>query len=240
MRYYILLFSLIAFLQHNKAQQIMVNNVNALDFSELIKNTKGTLLDVRTIREYKNAHIQGAGQLNFYDPDFLQQLLLLSKEDSIFLYCNVGFRSLRAANMLTQNGYTKVFNLTRGVLEWHQNGLPLVAAPDAEPDVENQLDSLQYFELINTDGFVFIDFYAPWCAPCRKMMPMIDEIAEKYKDKIIVKKINIDASKPLVKILELKTIPYFSLHKKGQLLFNHEGFLEKEELERHLQSFLKK
>ena len=80
-------------------------------FNEQIDKGEITLLDVRTLSEYSNGHIEGAGQLNFYALDFKRKLLLLSENDPIYLYCNTGYRSKKAAEILSENGYKQVYNL---------------------------------------------------------------------------------------------------------------------------------
>jgi len=56
-----------------------------------------------------------------------------------------------------------------------------------------------YNRLLQSDSLVFIDFYAPWCGPCRKMMPMMDSLKVSYHKKLKIVKINSDASKKLMK-----------------------------------------
>jgi thioredoxin 1 len=221
------------------AQMTEINHVSAVQFDSLLQHQAGILLDVRTLREYQNGHIAHAGNLNFYAPDFADQLLLLSKKDVIYLYCNVGHRSLRAAHVLANNGYPKVVDLRRGILEWNRENLPVVVSPDAKPDLENLMTVEEYNALIAGDDLVFIDYYAPWCAPCRKMMPLIDSLAAEYNGRVNIVKINTDASKDLIKALGILGIPYFVLYRKNQLLFSHSGVLARKELVSLFQKHIK-
>jgi len=102
-----------------------------MEFNKLINNSKISLLDVRTKHEFKNGHIENAGQLNYYAFSFRQKLLLLPKNQEIYLYCNTGYRSNRAANILVENGYTKVYNLQHGIMEWNLKNLTVIIEPDA-------------------------------------------------------------------------------------------------------------
>ena len=54
-----------------------------------------------------------------------------------------------------------------------------------------------------------VDFYADWCGPCRQASPILEELAEKYKDKIIVYKVNTDQEKELASAFRIQTIPAF-------------------------------
>lgn len=212
-------------------QNQAVKQVNSVDFEQLIKDSTGTLLDVRTLGEFKNGHINKAGQLNYYAFDFRQKLLLLPKEQPIFLYCNTGYRSQRAAEILVENGYNNVYNLEHGILEWNLKNLPVTIEPDAKPDTENKMELDEFNALINSEKLVFVDFYAPWCAPCRKMMPMMDSLKIEYKDKVTIVKVNVDASKKLMKELSIVSVPYLALYHKGIVLYEQNGLITRQELE---------
>ena len=201
--------------------------VNAVEFAEKIKSKKATLLDVRTSGEFKNGHITDAGQLNFYSLDFRKKLLLLPKDQPVYLYCNTGFRSRIAAEILVKNGYSEVYNLEHGIMDWNLQDLPVVIEPDAQADNRDKMEPDEYYALIQSDKPVFIDFYAPWCGPCRQMMPMIDSLKVSYKEDIKVVKINADASKRLVKELGILGVPYFKMFNKGELIYSHTGLLPK-------------
>ena len=215
-----------------RGQNPDVKQVNSIEFKKIIKDSSGTLLDVRTLGEFKNGHIKEAGQLNYYALDFRKKLLLLPKNQPIYLYCNTGYRSQRAAQILVENGYKSVYNLEYGIMEWNQQNLPVLVEPDAKPDTENKMEPDKFNELINSEKLVFVDFYAPWCAPCRKMMPMIDSLKTEYKDKISIVKINVDASKKLMKELGIVSVPYLVLYHKGIILYSKYGLTEKRELEK--------
>ncbi len=136
------------------------------------------------------------------------------------MYCNTGYRSERAARTLVKNGYTNIYNLEHGILEWNLQNLDIVIEADARPDLDNIMEFTEYSKLIESDSLVFIDFYALWCGPCRKMMPMIGSIKVEYHNKINIVKINAYASKKLMKELNIVSVPYFVLYQKGELLFS--------------------
>jgi rhodanese-related sulfurtransferase len=90
------------------------------------KSTAGTVVDVRTAGEVAQGKIDGAVVIDFYSPDFLNQVSQISKDQEVYLYCAVGARSEEAARMLIQQGYTKVYHLQGGIQGWAQQGLPVV------------------------------------------------------------------------------------------------------------------
>lgn len=213
-------------------QDLAVKQVNSIKFEKLIRSGSGTLLDVRTLGEFQNGHIKNAGQLNFYAFDFRQKLLLLPKDQPIYLYCNTGYRSQRAAEILVKNGYTDVYNLEHGIMEWNLKNLPIIVEPDAKPDTENKMEPDEFNALIHSGQLVFVDFYAPWCAPCRKMMPIIDCLRTEYQGKMTIVKINVDASKKLMKELGIAGVPYLVLYYEGKAQFSQNGFIDKQELKK--------
>ncbi len=216
------------------AQETEYKNLGSYDFRKRLKTKPGSLLDVRTPSEFANGHIAGAGQLNYYALDFKQKLLLLPKDQPVYLYCNTGWRSKRAAQILSDNEYSRVYNLEKGIMEWNLEDLPVVIEPNAQPDAVDKMEPDEFYALIQSDKPVFVDFYAPWCAPCRKMLPIIDSLHSEYKDKITIVKINVDASKKLVKELQLGSVPFLAMYHHGNIKFDHHGMLTRIEIEKLL------
>jgi thioredoxin len=225
------------FTTYLQAQNTSYKNIGTIEFSEIIISNTGTLLDVRTISEFQNQHLENALQLDYYKLDFKSKLLLLPKDEPIYLYCTTGYRSERAAKILSENGYSNVYNLEKGIMDWNLQNLPTVTEPDAVKDTENEWTIENYQKLIQSDTLVFIDFYAPWCAPCRKMMPIIDSLKTEYHGIIKIEKINVDASKQLVKELKINSVPYFVLYKTGNLFFEKNGYITREEIIENLKKY---
>jgi thioredoxin 1 len=220
------------------AQIADFKQVNPAQFEQLIKKPGGVLLDVRTQNEFKNGHIANSGQINYYALDFRKRLLMLPKDEPIYLYCNTGWRSEKAARILVENGYKNVFNLELGIMDWELQNLPVAVAPDAKPDTENKMEYEELARFIDSGKPVFVDFYAPWCGPCRTMMPMIDELKTKYHGKINVVKVNVDASKKLVKEMKIQGVPFLALYNNGKPVYTKNGLTSRDELEKALNSIL--
>jgi thioredoxin 1 len=220
------------------AQNPETVQMSSQEFNQIISVEPGVLLDVRTQREFKNGHIQNAGQLNYYAFGFKNKLLLLPKDQPIYLYCNTGYRSDRAADFLVKNGYTKVYNLEHGIMEWELENLPVVVYPDAQPDMDDKFEPDDFADLLQNNALVFVDFYAPWCGPCRQMMPMIDSLKVEYHERLPIVKINADASKRLMRELKMVSVPYLVLYRDGELFFDHKGIIHRDELVEVLESVL--
>ena len=123
-----------------------------------------------------------------------------------------------------------MYNLQHGIMEWELINLPVIVEPDAHPDTDNKMTPEQYHAILATGSPVFFDFYAPWCGPCRKMMPMIDSLMVEYHQDIQMHKVNVDASKKLIKELKLVGVPYLELLNRGGIVFSINGSLTRDEL----------
>ena len=87
-------------------------------------------------------------------------------------------------------------------------------------------------EVINSDKKVIVDFFATWCGPCQMLAPVLSEIAEEYKDKIKVCKINVDEEQELAEKFEVVSIPTLVIFENGQPAKKSVGYISKSELEK--------
>jgi thioredoxin 1 len=80
------------------------------------------------------------------------------------------------------------------------------------------------------EGTVLIDFFAEWCMPCVMMAPIVDELAEEFKGKIKVGKVNIEDNSETAQKFNVSSIPTFILFKDGQVKEQIMGAMSKDEL----------
>ncbi len=95
------------------------------------------------------------------------------------------------------------------------------------------------FEDFIKEGAVVIDFYAEWCMPCMMMVPIIEEMNEKFKGKIKFAKVNIEENQEIAKKFNISSIPNFIFLKDGKVVENFVGGLSSEDFEEKLDEFLK-
>jgi thioredoxin 1 len=73
-------------------------------------------------------------------------------------------------------------------------------------------------EVLRSDKPVLVDFWAEWCAPCKAMNPVIEDLAKEYGDQLKVAKVNIDESNDLAAQFNIRSIPAFLFFKEGKVV----------------------
>lgn len=86
-------------------------------------------------------------------------------------------------------------------------------------------------EVIKYEGPVLVDFWAPWCGPCKSIGPIVEELALTYKDKVKVAKLNIDDCPKTATAYGVMSIPTLSLFKGGNIIDKLIGLVPKARLE---------
>lgn len=93
--------------------------------------------------------------------------------------------------------------------------------------------------IVDADKPVLLDFWAEWCAPCRMLGPVLEKLALKYGDKIIVGKVNVDEQQELGQHFQIRGIPNVMIVKDKQILHNLVGVRSEREYIEILDSMLK-
>jgi thioredoxin 1 len=201
--------------------------LNSKGFKEkLAATSEKIIVDVRTPEEYKGGYIDGALNINWNDPSFKTQAARLDKEQPLFVYCLSGGRSAAAANELRKMGFSKVYELEGGVMKWNATGYELVKSSAAQKKTGMSLK--EYENLVSDKRKVLVDFYAPWCAPCKKMKPYIEDIKANHGKQVKVVEINADEHPQLMKELNIDAIPVIIVVDKSKEVWRNQGFTEKE------------
>ena len=83
-------------------------------------------------------------------------------------------------------------------------------------------------EVLNSDIPVLVDFWAPWCGPCKMLSPIIEEVRKETEGKAVVGKINVDEQQELAMQFGVMSIPTLLVFKNGEIVKKQIGFIPKQ------------
>lgn len=92
-----------------------------------------------------------------------------------------------------------------------------------------------FFDIINSDKPVLVDFYADWCGPCKMMAPVIDQLKSSVGDQARILKINIDAAPAVASQYEISGVPTFIVFKSGKIVWRQSGAMGLDQLKRSIE-----
>jgi thioredoxin 1 len=101
-------------------------------------------------------------------------------------------------------------------------------------DIQNKED---LEKLIEVNEYVLIDFYAPWCSPCRALLPLLEKLSEGYKN-ITFCKVNVDNQLDLSFKYKITSIPHIFFIKNGNEFSNFRGLKSKKEIIQLIENFI--
>ncbi len=93
-------------------------------------------------------------------------------------------------------------------------------------------------EVLNSDKLTVVDFWAPWCGPCRKLGPVLDEVANEMADKIKIVKLNTDENFKSAKEYSISGLPTILVFKNGQPVERMVGLMQKSALTSNIEKHL--
>ena len=101
-----------------------------------------------------------------------------------------------------------------------------------------QLTDANFNEAVQTDKGILLDFYADWCGPCKVMSPIIDELAEEFKDRAIIAKVNSETNPNLSAHFRIKSIPTLIFIKDQKVIEVINGMVPKPNLQEMIEDLI--
>ncbi|MGN1154386.1 MAG: thioredoxin [Candidatus Gastranaerophilaceae bacterium] len=93
-------------------------------------------------------------------------------------------------------------------------------------------------EVLNNDGVVVADFWAPWCGPCRKLTPVLDEIEKSFEGKIKLVKVNADENLDIMKQFSVSGLPSLLIFKNGEAVERMAGLIPRSSIINNIEKHL--
>lgn len=197
-----------------------VQQVDVTVFGQKLTSDNVQLLDVRTSEEFSQGYIPDAMLADWKEKEeFERRVSAMDKERPVLVYCLSGGRSKQAAEYLDRQGF-KVWELKGGISAWKQEDKKVEGAVKAE-----QISEKAYQALLESSEYVLVDFGAPWCPPCRKMEPVLEELKEMHPELSVVN-MNAGTQSELMKAHKVQELPTYILYKNGEQIWRDSGVIE--------------
>ncbi len=123
-----------------------------------------------------------------------------------------------------------------GWIAYSYRKLQTAPPPADHPNVKNLTQN--NFKQQARGGLMLVDFWAPWCAPCKVIAPVLNEIAEEQQGKLRIGKVNVDNQQPLAAKYKVRSIPTLVLFKNGKEVKRFVGIKTKKSLMSEISEFI--
>lgn len=226
----LLFFTIILSISCGDKNTIIYEKIDILNLNNILNDKDIIVLDVRTLEEINAGYIPNSTFIDYYDENFENKINLIDRRKKIYILCKSGGRSVKAANLLSQKGFQKVYNLEGGFMRWIANKMPY--------DINSENNDSSTFELVseisldsliknNTNTLIYIS--TKWCSPCKKMEPIIDKLVDNNSSLKVIK-IDLDANTYAQERFDVKSLPALVLYENNSVVWHKNGIIAYDDL----------
>ena len=217
--------------QQEQSQQ---NYTETEIFKRLSRVKKPQILDVRDAKEYAISHIKGAINTTRDNAHTDSIIATLDPNLPTLTYSNVGRgRGVTLAAKLRERGFKEVYHLSGGLAGWGGAGLPIESAATGERTVPTD----KFHQAVSQSDLLLVEFSTIHCPGCLRLKPILAELQYEHKQ-IEVINVDFDDNVNLFKEEKIKAVPILRLYKKGEIVWEHLGFIEKSVIESEINKLL--
>ena len=226
----LLFLIIIFFISCSNKNTLVYKKTDILSLDKILNDTDIIILDVRTSEEINAGYIPNSTFIDYYDKNFENKINLIDPSKKIYTLCKSGGRSVKAAEILSKNGFRNVYNLEGGFMRWKANKMPydinLVNNDSSNTDLISEI-SLDSLIKNNTNTLIYIS--TKWCSPCKKMEPIIDKLLDNNSSLKVIK-IDLDANTYAQERFNVKSLPALVLYENNSVVWHKNGIIAYDDL----------
>ena len=226
----LLFLIIIFFISCSNKNTLVYKKTDILSLDKILNDTDIIILDVRTSEEINAGYIPNSTFIDYYDKNFENKINLIDPSKKIYTLCKSGGRSVKAAEILSKNGFRNVYNLEGGFMRWKANKMPydinLVNNDSSNSDSISE-KSLDSHIKNNTNTLIYIS--TKWCSPCKKMEPIIDKLVDNNSSLKVIK-IDLDANTYAQERFDVKSLPALVLYENNSVVWHKNGIIAYDDL----------
>ena len=187
-------------------------------YSKIKSQKKPQIVDARTPEEFALNHIEGAVNFNLQSENYAQSVAKLDKSKPVFIYSIGAGRSVALEKELLKNGFSEAYSLEGGIANWIGNGKPFYS------NLKSKLSLAEFNKIIADNKTVLVDIGSKYCAPCKKVKPVLEDIRSEYGSNLKIVEIELEDSPQVIADLKtVKVFPTLILYQNGKIVFKKEG-----------------
>ncbi|MBF4493230.1 sulfurtransferase [Flavobacterium sp. MR2016-29] len=210
----ILLFTFISFSQEKSSSVVLLDA-----FYAKIKAQKNPqIIDARGPEEFALNHIEGALNFNTKSDNFEKAVAALNPSEPVFIYSIAAYRSGLLSTELSKKGFSEVYILDGGIASWIGGGKPFYT------NLKSKLSIAEYKKIIAENNYVLVDIGSKYCATCKTVKPILEDIRTQYGEKLKIIQIELEESPQVIADLKtVKVFPTLIFYQNGKIIFKKDG-----------------